>query len=146
MYYTRAVNDKRWLLWGVAAACGALVLWRLWPELTRPATPSQVRRPRRATDLSSSDTFLKPAAAPLKVAAETAPQPELSPEEPASPETAPVHLNSSSLVELQTLPGIGPALAGRIVAARPFKSVAALADVSGIGPSLVKKLEPLVEL
>jgi DNA uptake protein ComE-like DNA-binding protein len=42
-------------------------------------------------------------------------------------------INSASAAELQDIPGIGPALAGRIIAARPFKSADDLRHVKGIG-------------
>jgi len=43
--------------------------------------------------------------------------------------------NTASLGELQTLPGVGPSLAERIVAARPFADADDLRRVPGIGPS-----------
>ncbi len=46
-----------------------------------------------------------------------------------------ISLNEASPRLLTTLPGIGPALAERIVAARPFHDVADLLRVSGIGPA-----------
>jgi competence ComEA-like helix-hairpin-helix protein len=60
---------------------------------------------------------------------------------------APLDLNRASVDELQGLPGIGPALAGRIVAerqVRPFGSVEELERVSGIGAATVARLRPLV--
>lgn len=47
----------------------------------------------------------------------------------------PVDLNAASLAELESLPGIGPALARAIVAGRPYASVDALRRVRGIGPA-----------
>ena len=59
-----------------------------------------------------------------------------------------VDVNAASLEELDTLPGIGPALAERIVQWRTdngaFASVDELADVSGIGPSVLGKIRDLV--
>jgi competence protein ComEA len=56
----------------------------------------------------------------------------------------PVNVNTASAEELQTLPGIGPALARRIVedrAARgPFRSAEELARVFGIGPATATRL------
>ncbi|MDR9391615.1 MAG: helix-hairpin-helix domain-containing protein [Trueperaceae bacterium] len=46
-----------------------------------------------------------------------------------------VSLNEASPRLLATLPGIGPALAARIVEARPFHAVDDLVRVSGIGPA-----------
>ena len=56
----------------------------------------------------------------------------------------PINLNSASQAELETLPGIGPGLAKRIIAARQqkqFKSLADLDQVSGVGPKLLGKLK-----
>ncbi|MGC5629169.1 ComEA family DNA-binding protein [Georgenia sp. Z1344] len=59
-----------------------------------------------------------------------------------------VDLNLAGEAELETLPGIGPALAGRITAHREeiggFTSVDELDDVSGIGPVLMEQLRDLV--
>ncbi|MBV7412146.1 helix-hairpin-helix domain-containing protein [Dermabacteraceae bacterium TAE3-ERU27] len=56
----------------------------------------------------------------------------------------PVDLNSAGEQQLTALPGIGPALAKRIVADRekngPFRSVASLTRVKGIGKKLAAKL------
>jgi len=46
----------------------------------------------------------------------------------------PLDVNAASLAELESLPGIGPRLAERITAARPFHRVDELLRVHGIGP------------
>jgi competence protein ComEA len=61
-----------------------------------------------------------------------------------------VSLNSATLEQLDTLPGIGPSLALQIVTYRetqgPFTSVDQLTDVPGIGPAKLEQLRPLVGL
>ena len=54
----------------------------------------------------------------------------------------PIDLNRASAAELASLDGIGPRLAARIVAARPFASVDDLARVRGIGRKRVAALRP----
>ncbi len=55
-----------------------------------------------------------------------------------------VNINTASADELTALPGIGPVKAAAIIANRPYDSVEELERVSGIGPSTVQKLTPLV--
>jgi competence protein ComEA len=59
-----------------------------------------------------------------------------------------VDLNTADVVQLDTLPGIGPVLAERVVAWReevgPFGSVEELTSVSGIGPAVLDRLRDLV--
>lgn len=61
----------------------------------------------------------------------------------------PVNLNEADAATLQQLPGIGPALAARIIEHRgrqPFQDKADLKKVSGIGSKTYATLEPLVVL
>ncbi len=55
-----------------------------------------------------------------------------------------LHLNTASTAELVALPGIGPALATRIVSHRPYVTLADLDRVPGIGPATLRRLSPLV--
>ncbi|TKR21919.1 ComEA family DNA-binding protein [Cellulomonas hominis] len=69
---------------------------------------------------------------------------------PAGAAGGAVDVNTAGGAELQTLPGIGPVLAERIVAWReangPFASVDALLDVSGIGPAVLGQIRDLVRV
>lgn len=55
-----------------------------------------------------------------------------------------VNLNSATLEQLEALPKVGPALAARIVQGRPYRSLADLDRVKGVGPSTLSALRPLV--
>jgi competence protein ComEA len=65
-----------------------------------------------------------------------------------APTGSPVSLNDADVPALETLPGVGPVLARRIVDWRTvhgrFSSVDELAEVSGIGEKLLAQLRPLV--
>jgi DNA uptake protein ComE-like DNA-binding protein len=56
----------------------------------------------------------------------------------------PVDVNVASLVELQTLPGIGPALSQRIVDGRPYATTTELLRVKGIGVKTWSAMSNLV--
>ena len=58
-----------------------------------------------------------------------------------APTTA-VDLNTATTSELQSISGIGPVLAEKIIAGRPYKKVDDLLRVSGMGPKLLEKLRP----
>jgi competence protein ComEA len=79
---------------------------------------------------------------------EPSPAPTGAAAAPAAP--TPVDLNAASPEQLDTLPGIGPALAARIVAYRdehgPFTEVEQLNKVKGIGARTLEKLRPLLVL
>jgi competence protein ComEA len=67
---------------------------------------------------------------------------------PGQPGAGPINLNTATLADLDTLPGVGPVLAQRIVDAREaqggFKAVSDLREVEGIGTSRYEQLKDLV--
>src|SRR5262249_37480368 len=79
------------------------------------------------------------------------PMPGASPAVPgagSSHVAAPVDVNTATLEELETLPGVGPVLGQNILDYRsangPFTTVDQLADVSGIGDVRLAEIRPLV--
>lgn len=64
--------------------------------------------------------------------------------------TGSVRLNHASDVQLESLPGIGPVLAQRIIEIRRarggFRSLEDLLDVPGVGPAVLERLRPLITL
>ena len=65
--------------------------------------------------------------------------------------TAPaVNVNTASATDLQKLPGVGPAMAARIIEYRDknggFKKLEDLMNVKGIGEKTFLKLKPLVTI
>ncbi len=69
---------------------------------------------------------------------------------PVSAMAAGIDINSAGKAQLETLPGVGPVKAERIVAHREangdFTSVDQLTEVSGIGPATLEKLQDLVSV
>jgi len=66
------------------------------------------------------------------------------------PPVAVVNINTASSTELQTLPGVGPATATRILEYRQknggFKKIEDIMNVKGIGEKTFLKLKPLITI
>lgn len=111
--------------------------------------PRRARRHARPTpDAAAATTTLAPLPltpfTPPSLAADTRPRARTPPVLPAGP----IDADQADSAALDRLPGVGPALAHRIVADRqahgPFGSIAGLSRVRGIGPRLEARLAPLV--
>jgi DNA uptake protein ComE-like DNA-binding protein len=88
-------------------------------------------RPELAARLEALDRAPRP----------TPPPPRRS---PPTPPAAPLDVNRATQPELARLPGVGPALAARIVAARPFADVDELRRVKGVRRATLERLRPHV--
>ncbi|MFO8099381.1 MAG: helix-hairpin-helix domain-containing protein [Salinibacter sp.] len=79
---------------------------------------------------------------------DTAAAPETNDGPPAPSPEDPINVNAAPRTALEALPGIGPALADRIVhyrsEQRPFQKVEELKRVRGIGSKTLSDLRPLV--
>jgi competence protein ComEA len=77
-------------------------------------------------------------------------EPSVPQAQPDAAANGPVDINTATAAELETLPGIGPAMAQRILEYRdangPFATVDDLQNVSGIGPAMLEELRPLVRV
>lgn len=78
------------------------------------------------------------------------PRTETSPTRSPSSPAAPLNLNTADAETLQALPGIGPALAERIVAYRwehgPFQTAEDLLRVPGIGPKRWERIRHAIRV
>lgn len=78
------------------------------------------------------------------------PPPPPAPPAPTTPAPAPINLNTATAADLEKLPGVGPAVAARIVEYRqkngPFKKVEDLMNVRGIGEKTFLRLKPLLTI
>ena len=107
---------------------------------TAPAEAEEARRPLRHLPPSRRDTAPRAGRDDARTAAERAPGRRTLVASPLKP----VDVNRATEPELAQLPGIGPALAARIVSARPFADVDELRRVRGLRRATLARLRPLL--
>ena len=132
------------LRWGLLLCCAGFLLFGLGLYFGRTTGGTVLyQRPAAASSVAAE--------APEALEEPEAPE---APEEPAAPEeaeTAPegmasrVNLNTADAAALESLPGIGQALAQRIIDYRmangPFQTTAEIQDVRGIGAGIYAKIK-----
>lgn len=130
------------LLLGLVAAAGAGLAIGEW----RRANPEMTAALERVDRAEADDrplapppvAFVRPAPPPVAI---------VRPATPHAPD-GPVDINHATVDDLTRLPGIGPVLAARIIAARDangaFASIDDLRRVSGVGPAKLAALRERV--
>ncbi|MGD9789090.1 MAG: helix-hairpin-helix domain-containing protein [Phycisphaerales bacterium] len=121
--------------------------------LTAPSGPGPVApaahpagdSPREPSPAAAEPPRVEPSQKPT-----TSPAPKVTPTKPTVPSSIArlININTASQSELELLPRIGPALAGRIVEYReehgPFRRPEDLDRVKGIGAKTLERLLPLI--
>ncbi len=118
-----------------------------------------VQQPVKAEAANTPQSTQQAAKSPPQPSSEPAPPERLdvtrdAPDDEGRPAAAApavkVDINSAGAAELDTLPGIGPSTAAKIIEYRddngPFASIEQLMDVSGIGPAKFEAIKELVVL
>ncbi|MDB5306855.1 MAG: comEA [Gemmataceae bacterium] len=140
----RSVEDLRGVR-GVGPATLDKVRPYLRVEITSPPAagmPSPDPDPPLTDRKRPAPAAITPAKKP-----DAAPAPRPSGVRKLQPGDPPINVNTSPVEDLQRLPSVGPVTAQHIAAARaerPFRSLADLDRVKGIGPKMLDKLRPFV--
>ena len=118
------------------------------PEVEVEENAVRVRRTKEDLLLNPAP-YLLPAYRPYapQPASAAPPSASAAPSRAASSGDALININTATQAQLESLPGIGPTYAQRIIAYRgrsPFTRVEELENISGIGPKRLEAVRPLV--
>ena len=144
------------LRWGLLLCCAGFLLFGLGLYFGRTTGGTVLYQRPAAASSVAAEAPEAPEEPETPEAPEEPEEPETpeAPEEPAAPEeteTEPdgmasrVNLTPADAAALESLPGIGPALAQRIIDYRtangPFQTTAEIQDVRGIGAGIYEKIK-----
>lgn len=103
----------------------------------------------KISDLEKQIGDLKTAASAPASEAATSPSPTANSSNSSQP-TGKININTATVSQLDSLPGIGPVYAQRIVdyrtASGPFTSLEQIQNVKGIGPKTFEKFKDLITI
>jgi competence protein ComEA len=125
--------------WGVNA--GRLNVRAQKPASFSVFVPGKSARPR-AAPLANSPASISAMPAPTSSIATTTPSETKRSHAKEIPDLGKIDVNTATEKELRSVPGVGPVMAARIIAARPFRSADDLKRVSGIGDKKYTQIRP----
>jgi DNA uptake protein ComE-like DNA-binding protein len=125
--------------WGVNA--GRLNVRAQKPASFSVFVPGKSARPR-AAPLANSPASISAMPAPTSSIGTTKSSETKRSHAKEIPELGKIDVNTATEKELRTVPGIGPVIAVRIIAARPFRSADDLKKVDGIGDKKYAQIRP----
>jgi DNA uptake protein ComE-like DNA-binding protein len=96
----------------------------------------------RATPLANSSPWISSTPTPSSSIATSSPAEAKEPHAKEKIALGRIDINTATEKELKMIPGIGPVMAVRIIAARPFRSADDLKKVSGIGGKKYAQIRP----
>jgi competence protein ComEA len=108
-------------------------------------TPQSQQKPKNSPPKQSSQSTNYQSSTPIPSQTNGQQKEQLTSNQPT-----PISINTATQAMIETLPGVGPSLAKRIIDYREgiggFTSINELSQVRGVGPSLLEKIRPLITL
>lgn len=136
---------KNWRKLGIAGLTGILGAAGLWGANQSPRGDVIHLNPPPPVTATLAETAVEVTDVPEPTSHDV---PESAVSAVGHPDCAVVNINTANQEELETLKGIGPVLAERIIAYRDengdFRFIEHIQDVSGIGPMTFEDIQPCI--